>query len=118
VALGILKEVRGMAGVKDLPKVEAVLRVRDGKFVVLNLHKYREFIQLLSLTGKIHEGDYLQKYPDVTDALRSKQVKSATDHYVKWGYFENVRPGSTLSHPLTAPNMPPAQNPSDASLAK
>jgi hypothetical protein len=77
-----------MAGIKDLPKVEAVLTVGGAKFAVLNLHKYREFIQKIALTGKIEEADYVQKYPDVAEAIREKKVASATDHYVRWGYLE------------------------------
>jgi len=77
-----------MAEIKDLPRVEAVLTVGKAKFAVLNLHQYREFIQKIGLSGQIEEDDYLKKYPDVAEALRSKKFASATEHYLKWGCLE------------------------------
>ncbi len=77
-----------MAEIRDLPKVEAVLKVGKAKFAVLNLHYYREFIQKIALGGRIDEDAYLRKYPDVAEAIRAKKVGSATEHYLKWGYLE------------------------------
>jgi len=35
---------------------------------------------------------YLETYPDIAPAIRSKKVKSALDHYLDTGYYENRMP--------------------------
>jgi hypothetical protein len=35
---------------------------------------------------------YLETYPDIAAAIRSKKVKSALDHYLDTGYYENRMP--------------------------
>jgi hypothetical protein len=35
---------------------------------------------------------YLNKYPDVLNAIKSKKIDSAEDHYVNTGYFESRLP--------------------------
>ena len=35
---------------------------------------------------------YLQKYPDVRQAIAKKAVKDAKDHFVRFGYFEHRLP--------------------------
>jgi hypothetical protein len=49
---------------------------------------------LRPLIGKIwlDEGWYLQKYPDVRQAIAKKIVKDAKDHFVRFGYFEHRLP--------------------------
>jgi hypothetical protein len=78
----------GMPTIQDLPKLEAVFKVGNGKFAVISLHNLREFIQKIALTGKVEEGEYVGKYPDVAEAIRANKVANATEHYLKWGYLE------------------------------
>jgi hypothetical protein len=35
---------------------------------------------------------YLETYPDIAAAIRGKKVKSALDHYLDTGYYENRMP--------------------------
>jgi hypothetical protein len=54
------------------------------------------------LAGAIRNRDlfderfYLEFYPDITAALRGKKLKSALDHYLDTGYFENRLPRKLL----------------------
>ena len=49
---------------------------------------------LRPLVNRIHldEQWYLKKYPDVKLAIAKKVVKSAKDHFVRFGYFEHRLP--------------------------
>ncbi len=40
----------------------------------------------------LDEGWYLERYPDVADAIRKGALKSARDHYVNVGYLEHRMP--------------------------
>lgn len=75
--------------IRDLPKVEAILRT-EGKpeFVVLKFENYKKFIQKCDLQGRIDEADYINRYPDVQKSIREKKVPTATKHYVNTGYVE------------------------------
>ena len=54
------------------------------------------------LVGAIRSKDlfderfYLEFYPDIAAAVRSKKLKSALDHYLDTGYFENRLPRKLL----------------------
>ncbi len=41
---------------------------------------------------RVDEAWYLKTYPDVAEAIRNRQVKSARAHYISSGYFENRLP--------------------------
>ena len=41
---------------------------------------------------RLDEQWYLSKYPDVTQAIAKKIVKTAKDHFVRFGYFEHRLP--------------------------
>ena len=70
------------------------------KKISINKDKYTVqkdiFFDLLrSLVSNSVEFDqryYINKYPDVANAIKSKIIKSAKDHYVKTGYFESRLP--------------------------
>jgi hypothetical protein len=44
----------------------------------------------------VDESWYLDRFPDVQDALSKGIVKSAKDHYVRFGYYENRMPYQIL----------------------
>ena len=41
---------------------------------------------------RLDEQWYLQKYPDVRDAIAKKMVKDAKEHFLRYGYFEHRLP--------------------------
>jgi hypothetical protein len=49
---------------------------------------------LLPLISKIivDEDYYLERYEDIHDAIKNRQISSAKEHYVNYGYFENRLP--------------------------
>jgi hypothetical protein len=44
-------------------------------------------------TAPFDEQWYLERYPDVAEALETKELPSAREHYVQFGYFEGRLPG-------------------------
>jgi hypothetical protein len=75
--------------IKELPKVEAVLK-KDGKaeYVVVRFENFKKFIQKCPIQGKIDEADYINRYPDTAKAIRQNKVPNATEHYLRTGYAE------------------------------
>lgn len=56
---------------------------------------YKDFLELtrLFLRGvAVDEKWYLKEYPDVADAIKDGQFKSAKHHFVENGYFEGRTP--------------------------
>ena len=56
---------------------------------------YKDFLEItrLFLRGvAVDEKWYLKEYPDVGDAIKDGQFKSAKHHFVENGYFEGRRP--------------------------
>lgn len=41
---------------------------------------------------KLDEAWYLERYPDVKQAIQARQVASGLDHYTRFGYFEHRMP--------------------------
>jgi hypothetical protein len=81
-----------MASLKDLPKIDRIIRGDDGpEFVVLPYAKYKKFVAGLSLEGEIDEAAYLKANPDVAKAIREKRLASGKDHYLTAGYIEGRR---------------------------
>ena len=57
--------------------------------------EYEEFLKLLKLLLRAVEVDdawYMDVYPDVAQAVRSGQFRSAKHHFLEVGYFEGRRP--------------------------
>ena len=42
--------------------------------------------------GAFDERFYLENYPDIAVAIRSRKVRSGLEHYLETGYFENRLP--------------------------
>lgn len=76
--------------IRDLPKVEAVLKGSTGAidFVVVRFENYKRFVRKCNLEGSIDEAEYLARYKDVEKAIRDGKVRTATEHYLNTGYAE------------------------------
>ncbi len=64
----------------------------DGHYVELLESKLLELLQSLLTGVNVDEKWYLARYPDVGAAVKSGAVKSAREHYIRAGYFENRLP--------------------------
>jgi hypothetical protein len=56
---------------------------------------YEDFVKMLRLliAGiEVDEPWYLQRYPDIAEAIRRGDVRSAQQHFVDDGYFEGRQP--------------------------
>ena len=53
---------------------------------------YHLVVTALRARNEFDEKHYLATYPDIRDAVRTKKVKSAADHYFQSGYFEGRVP--------------------------
>ena len=56
---------------------------------------YADFIEITKLLLRgvvVDEAWYLKEYPDVADAIRDGEFKSARHHFIENGYFEGRRP--------------------------
>ena len=63
---------------------------------------YEEFVNLLRrmIVGtEVDERWYLERYPDIADAIKQGIVVSAQQHFVSDGYFEGRQPSSIPSFP-------------------
>ncbi|WP_201861475.1 hypothetical protein [Microvirga soli] len=55
---------------------------------------FRFMLQLLLTAGSFNEAGYLRDNPDVAEAVKNGQVRSARLHYIGYGFFEG-RAGAT-----------------------
>jgi hypothetical protein len=65
----------------------------DGHYVELLESRLLELLQMLLNGVNVDEKWYLTKYPDVAEAVQAGDMKSAREHYIRSGYFENRMPG-------------------------
>ena len=63
-----------------------------GHYVELQEAKLFNLIRTLLEAVEIDEAWYLNVYPDVADAVKTGDLKSARAHYMLAGYFENRLP--------------------------
>jgi len=62
-------------------------------YVTLPEHLFRHLLRAaLRHKGIFDEQIYLRTNPDVKEALKKREFKSALDHYLQSGYFENRVP--------------------------
>lgn len=66
---------------------------QDGHYVELLESRLLELLHALLAGVKVDEQWYLATYPDVAVAVGAGDMKSAHEHYVRSGYFENRLPG-------------------------
>jgi len=75
------------------PKIHSVLDVGgEHAFVTLPAAGFRAYLASLKITGEIDESRYLEKYPDVKQAIAQNHATSARNHYLFRGYFEQREP--------------------------
>lgn len=67
--------------------------IATGRYVSIPTEVFRLLMASLIKQGYFDERWYLENYPDVAEAFRNGQVKSALDHYAFAGYYEGRRPG-------------------------
>lgn len=65
----------------------------DGHYVELPEAKLVELLRALIARVEVDEKWYLATYSDVASAVKSGELKSAREHYIRSGYFENRLPG-------------------------
>jgi hypothetical protein len=71
------------------PDVVAVLDAGDEHgFVILRFTAFREYIGEFTIDGAIDEARYLRKYADVAQAVEQGMLQTATEHFIRQGYFE------------------------------
>ena len=63
-----------------------------GHYVELPEGKFLELLKYLLAQVEVDEEWYRSSYRDVDDAINAGEVKSAKDHYMTAGYFENRFP--------------------------
>ena len=61
-------------------------------YVAVDEFFFSELLRPLIDRIVLDEQWYLKKYPDVKMAIAKKLVKSAKDHFVRFGYFEHRLP--------------------------
>ena len=64
----------------------------NGPFVEVRKDQFLELVRAVVEHVEVDETWYRANYKDVNDAIESGAVVSATDHYVKAGYFEDRFP--------------------------
>jgi len=64
----------------------------DGHYVELLESRLRELLNRVVVQITVNEKWYLATYPDVAAAVESGALKSARDHYIAAGFFENRMP--------------------------
>jgi hypothetical protein len=65
----------------------------EGHYVELLESRLLELLYALLTGVSVDETWYLGTYPDVADAVKAGKMKSAREHYIRAGYFENRLPG-------------------------
>ncbi len=64
----------------------------DGHYVELLESRFREILRLLLAEVVVDEDWYRDNNQDVDEAIRSGALRSAREHYITAGYFENRLP--------------------------
>jgi hypothetical protein len=64
----------------------------DGHYVELLETKLIELLRILVAKVDVDEKWYLANYADVASAIKSGELKSAREHYIRSGFFENRLP--------------------------
>jgi hypothetical protein len=76
-------------GIKDLI---AFATVKGELTISTTYARFTELIRLLLQAVEVDEAWYLEKYPDVAEAVRNGSIASAREHFLSDGYFEGRLP--------------------------
>jgi hypothetical protein len=69
----------------------------DRRYVSVPRDKFRLLLAAAVRSNSLFDEQfYVQFYPDIAAAIRSKRLKSGFDHYLDSGYFENRLPRKIL----------------------
>jgi len=78
---------------QNLVKVVKRDAQREPGFVAVPEAMFRALLAAaIKQKGEFDERFYLENYPDIAAAVRSRKVASGLDHYLETGYFENRLP--------------------------
>lgn len=78
---------------RNLEKLIKTDRQRDPNYVSIPKDIFRRLLAGAIRSKEIFdERFYLETYPDIAVAVRSRKIKSGFEHYVDTGYFENRLP--------------------------
>ena len=78
---------------RTLEKLIKTDRQRDPNHVVVPKELFRHLLAgAIRNKNVFDEQFYLETYPDIAIAVKSKKIKSGLDHYIETGYFENRVP--------------------------
>src|SRR5262249_43350014 len=69
-----------------------VILSNSSDYVAVDQYFFNDCLRPLIDKIQLDEQWYLQKYPDVRQAIARKAVKDARDHFVRFGYFEHRLP--------------------------
>ena len=75
--------------------MRAMVRIDDVQGKLTVSASYEEFLDLIRAVLSVIEVDdawYLEKYPDVAEAIKAGKIKSAREHFMSNGYFEGRLP--------------------------
>jgi hypothetical protein len=75
--------------------LRAMVRIADVQGKLTVSASYEEFLDLIRSVLAVIDVDeawYLEKYPDVAEAIRDGTIESARQHFIHNGYFEGRLP--------------------------
>ena len=75
-----------------LLNLKVVIPSSKTTYVAIERDFWRSLFTLRLASIDLDEAWYLQRYPDVAEAVRNGVVKSARDHYTQTGYMEHRMP--------------------------
>lgn len=64
----------------------------NGESVTLNMTEFRRLVEAIAESIRLNEKWYLQKYPDVKEAVDRGSIASARQHFIKFGFAEGRLP--------------------------
>jgi hypothetical protein len=64
----------------------------NGQFVAVDVHFFADCLLPLLSTVRFDEAWYVQKYPDVRQAIAERRLSTPHDHYLRFGFYENRLP--------------------------
>jgi hypothetical protein len=76
-------------GIKDLI---AFATVKGELTVSTTYTKFTDLVRMLLQVVEVDEAWYLEKYPDIAEAIRGGSIVSAREHFLNDGYFEGRLP--------------------------
>lgn len=89
-------ELASIPSFATLVNKELVVPSMTSNYVAVERHFFHKCIEPALQHVPVNESWYLKQYPDVASAVERGAVKSAHDHYIRFGYFEHRMPFAIL----------------------